>query len=151
MACGPAHMKRTERSSKPFILGLAALLVASPGLIGGVLVGGDPDRRLKMDPGGAGGLPSASGPATLPGNHSAPIKTPTIGLVLDAITHQPIADALLVITTSTGEIAGLVLTDDNGVFVVYLLDVPGLELAIPSEGLAGLPIEAGGVFTVFVP
>ncbi|HEX5010665.1 MAG TPA: hypothetical protein VFY71_09700 [Planctomycetota bacterium] len=71
--------------------------------------------------------------------------------MLDELTNQPIVGALLVVTAPSGEIAGVALTDGDGIFVVYLLDVPGLELAIPSEGFAGLSIEAGDVLTIFVP
>ena len=61
------------------------------------------------------------------------------------------AIAILLIVALAGEGGGMALTDDDGIFVVYLFDQPGLELAIPSEGLAGLSIEAGDILTIFVP
>jgi hypothetical protein len=100
---------------------------------------------------GAGSLPKSVSPATPPGGLTSPIKTPTIGQVIDASTRQPIVGALLEVTSSSGEIAGIAITDDDGIFVVYLFDQPGLELAIPSEGLAGQSIEAGDILTIFVP
>ena len=129
---------------------IAALLLASRGTAGSI-VSNDPHKpTIQGGPDGAGGIPKTSSPAPTTGPVT-PIKTPTLGQVIDATTRQPVAGALLVVTTSTGEIAGLAVTDDDGVFVVYLLDVPDLELAIPSEGVAGLDIEAGEVVTIFVP
>jgi hypothetical protein len=129
-----------------FFVALAAL----PLLLGGGTISDSRDP-LKAGPDSTGSLPKFVSPATPPGGLTSPIKTPTIGCVMDAATCQPIVGALLVVTSSTGEIAGMALTDDDGIFVVYLFDQPGLELAIPSEGLAGLSIEAGDILTIFVP
>jgi len=40
---------------------------------------------------------------------------------------------------------------ESGRRVACLNNVPGLELAIPSEGIAGIPIEVGDVLTIYVP
>jgi len=119
--------------------GCASVLVAAQ------LVSGT-NPRVQADPGGGGVIPKSVSPA-----QTTSAKTPTVGHVLDATTYQPIADALLVVTTSAGEIASLAVTDDDGVFVVYLFDLPDFELSIPSEGVAGVSIEAGDILTIFVP
>lgn len=71
--------------------------------------------------------------------------------MLDAATLQPVANATIIVTDSIGQLAALATTDSLGIFVVYLVDEPGLELAIPSDGVAGLPIEAGDILTIIVP
>jgi hypothetical protein len=90
-------------------------------------------------------------PGTPPNTTSTPVKIATVGLIVDAVTRQPIVDCTVVVTNSLGGIAGVAITDVDGVFVVYLYDEPGLELSIPAEGVAGLSIEAGDVVTIFVP
>jgi hypothetical protein len=143
-------MKSAKRTPRRVATVLALLAVMAARSFSGDLIGGGMDPRLKGDPDGVGSLPKAVAPGSTTGPTN-PLKTPTLGIILDATTHQPIADALLVVTTSEGEIAGLAITDDDGVFVVYLVDLPDLELSIPSEGVAGVSIEAGDILTIFVP
>jgi len=79
------------------------------------------------------------------------MSKPVIGLVIDAGTHLPVAGALLVVIDPRACIAGLAITDDSGHFIAHIDEMPGLELAIPGEGIAGIPIESGYDLTIFVP
>jgi hypothetical protein len=138
---GTLHLTRSAAVAT--VVGLISLLAHGH-------VTHDPhDPRVKGGTDGAGSLPKTTTPTQTNGP-SFPVKLATLGRVLDASTHQPIAGALLVVTASDGSIAGLAFTDDEGIFVVYLFAVPGLELAIPSEGVVGVEVEAGQTLTTFV-
>lgn len=100
---------------------------------------------------GTGGIRSTITPTILPGSPPSPTSKPTGGVVIDASTHLPIAGILLVVLDSHANIAGLAITDESGVFVTCLAHAPGLELAIPSASIAGVPIEAGEILTILVP
>jgi hypothetical protein len=112
----------------------------------GIQVGGQDPGLRAGGADGVGSLPKTAGQTTSP-----PSKTATVGQVIDAVTRQPVSHALVVVTDPLGQIAGLAFTDADGLFVIYLFAVPGLELAIPGEGVAGVPIEAGDVITILVP
>jgi len=102
---------------------------------------------------GIGSLPKPSGP-TSPTNpnglHYSDIAAPTPGLVIDAITRQPIVGVTVVVTDSLGQIVAVDVTDSLGGFEVYLFSEPGLELAVPTEGVVGVPIVAGDPLLVLV-
>ncbi len=143
-------MKSTKYWQLIWLMCAVALAILAPGIAGSGIVSTPPNGRLKGGPDGAGGVPKASGPQS-PNTTSTPIKALTVGQVIDAVTRQPIANTLIVVTNSLGEIAGLATTDIDGIFALYLYAEPDLELAIPAEGVAGLPIAAGDILTILVP
>lgn len=102
-----------------------------------------------------GGLPKPSGPTAPtqpPPSHQPPsFVIETVGLIVDAQTRQPVPNALVVITDAGGHPVGIDTTDAAGGFSLYLLDKPGLELAVPSEGLAGIDVQAGDSLLILVP
>lgn len=131
-----------------------------PCAVGAVLVAGGvvdiaQDRRFKGDPDLGGGLPKPTGPSSpsAPGpiNPTPPLAVETAGLLVEALTRQPIPGALVLVTDSTGHPVGVDVTDATGGFTLYLAAKPGLELAIPSEGLAGIEISAGETLLIVVP
>ncbi len=132
---------------------IVALLITPAG---GVSVINDPHapRAKKSGPDGSGSLPKTVGP-TSPTNpsglHYSDIAAPTAGVVLDAITRQPIVGTTIVVTDATGQVVAVDITDSIGEFLVYLFDVPDLELAIPSEGIAGVEVQAGEALIILVP
>ena len=143
-------MERIDRSTIRRALALGALLLLAPvSVSSGAVLGVDP--RVQGGSEGGGSLPKATQPSSTSGLQTTDIATPTAGLVVDAQTRQPIAGALVVITDSIGEIVKTDVTDANGTFLVFLFDEPDLQLAIPSEGVAGLDIHAGDTVLVVVP
>ena len=123
-------------------LGVMLTVLPSAGITpgtrgGGLVAGGD----------GVGSLPKTAGQTF----NSAEAKFQTVGHVIDAISRQPVPNALVVVTNSQAELVGTALTDADGLFVVYLFADEGLELSIPGEGVVGLPIEAGDLLTIIVP
>jgi hypothetical protein len=123
-------------------------LLVSPMLAAGLIT---TDPRVSGGTDGAGGLPAAGLPSTAPVIQLDDIATPTLGVLVDAQTRLPICGVMVIVTNSNGEVIAAAFTDDQGKFVVNLFDDPGLELAIPSEGIAGIAIHAGEVLCVFVP
>jgi hypothetical protein len=103
-------------------------------------------QRTKADPGGAGGIPYTGGPQQWGDWHSQKL---TEGLVID-MGGQPLAGLLVVVTDSQSDIVAAVLTDGDGAFCISLPVEPGLELALPGEGIAGISVEAGAPILVVV-
>jgi hypothetical protein len=134
------------------VAGLLVLLLSAHALPVDVIDGTGP-RKVGGSEGG-GSLPKTVGPTspTSPtGLHYSDIAAPTAGVVLDAMTRQPIVGATIVVTDSLGQVAAVDITDINGEFLVYLFDVPDLELAVPSEGVAGVDVQAGEALVILVP
>jgi hypothetical protein len=131
---------------------LLVLLLSAHALPVDVIDGNGP-RKVGGSEGG-GSLPKTVGP-TSPSNptglHYSDIATPTPGLVLDAITRLPIAGATIVVTDALGQVVAVDATDSAGEFLVYLFDEPDLELAIPTEGVAGIDVAAGESLLILVP
>lgn len=138
-----------RRGAFGLVLVLAAVLVGSGSL------GIAQDRRVKGDPDLGGSLPKPSGPSTPtpPGtnNPSPPLAVETEGLLVQALTRQPIPGALVVVTDAGGHPVGVDVTDAAGTFTLYLVAKSGLELAVPSEGLAGVEIQAGDSLLIVIP
>lgn len=130
-----------------------ALISASGGST--VLSGNQHDPRLKSGPDSAGSLPKPTGPSapTPPGanNPTPPLAVETEGLLVEALTRQPIPGALVLVTDAGGHPVGVDVTDAAGAFTLYLVAKPGLELAVPSVGLAGIEVEAGETLLIVVP
>ena len=100
-----------------------------------------------------GSLPKTAGPTSPTssnGVHPSDIAVPTPGLVLDAITRQPIAGVTVVVTDAVGQLVAVDVTNADGEFEVYLFSEPDLELAVPTEGVVGVPIVAGDALVVLV-
>jgi hypothetical protein len=55
------------------------------------------------------------------------------------------------VTDPRSGIASVAITDDSGLFIVPVTNLPGLELAIPNGGIAGVPIAPGDILTILVP
>lgn len=110
------------------------------------------NQRLKGGPDMGGGLPKPSAP-TPPGtnNPAPPLAVETEGMLVQALTRQPISGALVVVTDAGGHPVGVDVTDAAGMFTLYLVAKPGLELAVPSEGLAGVEIQAGDSLLIVIP
>ncbi len=143
------------KDSKPiFILLVLMVIVLAAPAGSGSLVNDPHSPRLKGGPDGSGSLPKTTGP-TSPTNPNgiqySEVAAPTPGLVLDAVTRQPIANVTIVVTDALGQLVAVDITDANGEFLVYLFDEPDLELAIPAEGVAGVGIQAGEVLVILVP
>jgi hypothetical protein len=62
-----------------------------------------------------------------------------------------IVGVAVVVTDSLGSVVAVSVTDGEGSFCVELPTEPGLELALPAEGIAGVPVEAGSPILVIVP
>src|SRR5262245_16712525 len=107
-------MRTTRRLIVLLLLGSAAAVWASPRPVCSTIVHDAQDPRLKGGPDGVGGIPKSTAPKPGPTGPTGPIKTPTVGQVLDASTYQPIAGVLLVVTAPSGAIAGLAITNDDG-------------------------------------
>jgi hypothetical protein len=135
------------------VAGICCLAVLSQAVVAGGAVVGVPDPWRKSDPDSTGSLPKTVGP-TSPTNptglHYSDIAAPTPGLVLDAPTRQPVVGVTVVVTNSIGQIVAVDVTDALGEFEVYLFSEPGLELAVPTEGVVGVPIVAGDPLVVLV-
>jgi len=122
--------------------GVGSLPVVAPGpRTPGVSVGGN----------GTGGIRATNEPGLLPGAVPSSMTKTVSGVMIDASTQLPLAGALLVVIDPHAGIASLAITDDSGLFITHIDNESGFELAIPSEGIAGLPIEAGDILTIFVP
>ena len=142
----PTRLTTTKRLGRVATLMLGVLLcLASGGVVNDPRVSGGPDM--------GGGLPQATtpSPSNPLGTHSSEIASPTAGFVIDIQSRQPIPDALIIVLDVLGEPVATAITDAQGKFLVYLLDEPGLELCIPSEGVAGVEIHAGEKLLVLVP
>jgi hypothetical protein len=94
--------------------------------------------RFGGDPDGAGGIPFTGGPSDFGAWHSELI---TDGIVIE-VSGAPIAGAFVVITDTVGVVATAV-TDGSGTFCVKLPVDSGLELSLPTEGVVGIPVQAG--------
>jgi hypothetical protein len=103
--------------------------------------------RPAGDPDGAGGIPFAGGPQGWESWHSQSL---TEGLVVDAV-GDAIVGTPVVVTDNAGSLVAIVITDGEGAFLVQLPTVPNLELALPAEGITGIPVEAGKQILIIVP
>lgn len=120
--------------------------------------GGDGGGRLPsklMSCDGAGSLPKpprsmASALGAAAAAHAA-FAHRSQGLVIDAARQDPLPDVLIVVTNGLGEVVAAGMSDVAGRFLVLLPDAPGLELVIPSLGLAGIEIETGDSLLILVP
>ena len=141
-------------ASRPHLRVAAALAVCAliaPALLGaGALVGHDP-RVSGGGADGGGSLPQAASPGSDPTIPLADVATPTLGVVIDATTRQPIPGAAVIVTDKLGEAVAVATTDAKGKFVIYLFDEPDLEIAIPSVGIAGIKVLAGDALLILVP
>ena len=141
-------------ASRPQVRVATAFVICvliAPGLLGaGALVGHDP-RVSGGGADGGGSLPQAAGPGSAPTIPLADVATPTLGVVIDANTRQPISNAAVIVTDCLGEVVAVATTDSKGRFVVYLFDEPNLEIAIPSVGVAGIKVLAGDAVLILVP
>jgi len=139
-----------------FRLGALALAICAatvPPAVGAPMTSLTSDPRVQGGTDGAGSLPKATSPSpsTPLGTTHSDIASPTVGVVIDIQSRQPIPDALIIVLDALGEPIATAITDAQGKFLVYLLDEPGLELCIPSEGVAGVEIHAGEKLLVLVP
>jgi hypothetical protein len=94
---------------------------------------------------GAGGIPY-SGTRDLHGWFS---ELPTEGLIVNGL-GQPVAGTQVIVTDSQGGVIAATVTDGEGTFCVELPVEPGLELTLPDEGVAGVPVEAGKPILIIV-
>jgi hypothetical protein len=147
-------MKHADTHARGRLRQALVLAATIPILIASGLVNDPYNPRFKGGPDAGGGLPKPAGP-TSPANPSgllySDIAAPTPGLVLDAITRQPISGVAVVVTDPLGQVVAIDVTDASGEFMVYLFDEPDLELAIPTEGIVGVDVQAGEPLLILVP
>lgn len=145
-------MKPASRLMRTTVVLVMLLGVVVPGSVGGESLCGPANPRAG-GPDGNGDIPNKSptGPGSVPSGTHDDIATPTAGLVVDALTRKPITGALVIVTDANGIPVAAALTDLAGKFLVYLFHQPDLELAIPSEGVAGIEVHAGEALLVMVP
>jgi len=147
-------MRATDRLRISLVAAICAILVVTQGVGASDIVNNPHFPRNKGGTDGAGSLPKTVGPGspTNPnGLQSFEVAAPTPGLVIDAISRQPIVGATVVVTDSLGQIVAVDITDPNGEFLVYLFDEPDLELAVPIEGVSGVQVFAGEAIVILVP
>jgi hypothetical protein len=147
-------MRHHRRVARRMLVCLALVLaiVAKPLATNPFAVSNDP--RVQSGPDSVGGLPSASpsGPTgAAPEIPLSQIATPTPGVVVDGKTRLPVPGVLVVVTNALGDPIAIDTTNAQGKFVLYLCDDMGLELAMPAEGIAGIPIHAGDALMVVLP
>jgi hypothetical protein len=144
-------MVRTDRTRLQAAIALLLNAILAPGLAGaGAVVGHDP-RVSGGGADGGGSLPQAFVPGQVPVIHLADVATPTIGIVVDVTTRQPVSGAVVIITDGQGLTIAADVTDGAGKFMVLIHDAPDLELAIPSKGVFGVQVQAGEALMVLVP
>ena len=105
-------------------------------------------RMVKGNPDGAGGIPYTGGPASPSGIIVQYLLT--LGLVVDldrvAIPHTPV-----VVLSKDAVVVAECITDDQGMFKLSLPVTGGMTVALPSNGVDGVPIEAGQSLLIVVP
>jgi len=105
-------------------------------------------RLASGDPDGVGGIPYSGGPSSV--DDISVLEVLTMGLVVDldrvAIPHTPV-----VVLSKDAVVVGECITDDQGVFKLSLPVTGGMTVALPSNGVDGIPIEAGQSLLIVVP
>jgi uncharacterized protein YfaS (alpha-2-macroglobulin family) len=66
-------------------------------------------------------------------------------------TGNPVAAIQVAVTKLNGDLVVEAVTDATGSFAFEMSAAADLELALPTEGVAGIPIEAGKPILIIAP
>jgi len=104
-------------------------------------------RLAKGDPDGVGGIPY-SGPSSVSG-----ISVPEMliaGLVVD-VDQVAVPHAAVVVLSEDSVVVAACTTDEQGMFMLSLPMTGGLTIALPLNGVDGIPVEPGQTLLIVVP